>query len=85
MPHMLDVGVCSTGHIASFWGIAEAVKTRKAHAAKVAPATAHAARAKPATPPLRAAARPRPIPVQADASGVKKVIEDALRAAGLMR
>jgi len=87
MPHMLDVGVCSTGHIASFWGIAEAVKTRRAPAAKVAPApaTAPAARAKPAAPPLRAAARPRPIPAQAEASGVKKVIEDALRAAGLMR
>jgi poly(3-hydroxybutyrate) depolymerase len=76
MPYMLDVGVCSTGHIAASWGIADA-----------APASARKAGAVPR--------QDRPVPVrprrvstaapQVEISGVKKVIEDALRAAGLMR
>ena len=85
MPHMLDVGVSSTEHIAAFWGIAEtASETRVAPAAKPVTAPATMRPAKAATPPLRTPARPRPSLVP-DASGVKKVIEDALRAAGLMR
>ncbi|MES2452456.1 MAG: PHB depolymerase family esterase [Pseudomonadota bacterium] len=76
MPHMLDVGICSTSHIAAFWGIADPAAV-KARTAKPAP---RAARPAAARPPLGLAAAP-----QVEISGVKKVIEDALRAAGLMR
>jgi len=71
MPHMLDVGVCSTQAIAAFWGIADS-------AAADRPADRGAA-ARPARPALVAPGG------AADVPGVKKVIEDALRAAGLMR
>lgn len=61
-PHMLDVGLSSTRHIARFWGL-------------------HARVAKPE--PIKRAARSAE-PKRA-AHGPQKVIEDALRAAGLMR
>ena len=76
MPHILDVGSCSPSHIAAFWGIADPAAV-KARTAKPAP---RAARPAAARPPLGLAAAP-----QVEISGVKKVIEDALRAAGLMR
>nr|WP_299910857.1 PHB depolymerase family esterase [Sphingomonas bacterium] len=83
-PYMLDVGVSSTQHIAAFWGIADApVADRVAPRAAVAEASPAAPRvAQPK--PLRLPARPRPM-APVEAGGVKKVIEDALRAAGLMR
>lgn len=74
MPHMLDIGVCSTRAIAAFWGIADA---GAGVAADMPIDRRDAARsAKPALPAMGGAA---------DVPGVKKVIEDALRAAGLMR
>jgi len=68
-PYMLDAQICSTSHIARFWGILDANAARK---------------------PVReeAEARVRPSPVAETArndDGVGKVIDDALRAAGLMR
>ncbi|MFA5963350.1 MAG: PHB depolymerase family esterase [Sphingomonas sp.] len=71
--HMLEVGISSTRHIAASWGLA-----RGGIAAAILPGAvrthrepvAGAARAKSAKPGL---------------GGVGKVIEDALRAAGLMR
>jgi poly(hydroxyalkanoate) depolymerase family esterase len=80
MPYMLDVGVCSTQLIAASWGIVDTAPV----AARAAPAAPRKARPVPAPVP----AKPQLVPtasLQADASGVKKVIEDALRAAGLMR
>jgi poly(hydroxyalkanoate) depolymerase family esterase len=71
--HMLDVGLSSTDRIAAFFGIAPEVGEKRA---KAEPRAANGRR------PARAraeAARPEP------ASGVQAVIEDALRAAGLMR
>jgi poly(hydroxyalkanoate) depolymerase family esterase len=76
MPFMLDVGICSTQLIAAAWGIADATPAT----ARTAPAAPRKERAVPATPRLVPAASPQP-----EMSGVKKVIEDALRAAGLMR
>ena len=70
--HMLDVGISSTDRIAAFFGIAPALEeTSRVSAA----------------PQIEAleAGRPRLIDVSAPPSGPQKVIEDALRAAGLMR
>ena len=76
MPYMLDVGVCSTQQIAASWGIADAVPV----AARKAPAPRRTDRPAPAKPRLVPTAS-----LEVEVSGVKKVIEDALRAAGLMR
>jgi hypothetical protein len=80
---MLDVGLSSTDHIAAFFGIAPpppAVSGRK-------PAAKPAAAAPAPAPRKRAAPRrnPNPNPKPEPASGVQAVIEDALRAAGLLR
>jgi poly(hydroxyalkanoate) depolymerase family esterase len=70
--HMLDVGLSSTDKIAAFFGIApEAIEER----AEVRPPAGNGGR------PVRARPVARPEP----ANGVQAVIEDALRAAGLMR
>jgi hypothetical protein len=70
--HMLDVGLSSTDRIAAFFGIAPQVAPRKRQG-KAAASPARLA------PPRRAGAQPAP------PSGVQAVIEDALRAAGLIR
>ena len=77
MPHMLDVGLSSTDRIAAFFGIAGEPKRaeRKAGKATASPAP---------SPPRRRAAAPAG-KARAAAGGVQKVIEDALKAAGLMR
>ncbi|QNA82622.1 PHB depolymerase family esterase [Sphingomonas sp. So64.6b] len=78
-PHILDVGISSTRRIAGFWGIAasEGVKVGVLKPAVTAPAGVIAE--------LRAT-RPHGIaPIPAALSGVAKVIDDALRAAGLVR
>ena len=89
-PFMLDVGISSTRHIANFWGIASS-ETR---------ATASSGQQKPrdsqSTWPWRDVARTEAPPSslhrertaaspKADSNGVRKIIEDALRSAGLMR
>ena len=73
--HMLDVGLSSTARIAEFFGISPETAER--------PKAGH---------PAPAAAPARPAPAKAlprmslpKASGPQKVIEDALRKAGLMR
>ena len=77
--HMLETGICSTSRIAGAWGLSG--KTAKQAAPR------EAVRA-PAIPALKPAAIPtsRQRPTAAPrATGVGAVIEDALRAAGLMR
>ena len=67
--HMLDVGLSSTDRIAAFFGIA--------------PAPAETGRRSRDAPSVR---RPRARASRAEpASGVQATIEQALRAAGLMR
>ncbi len=79
--HMLEAGICSTSHIAGSWGLTgkvakqAAVRGEAVRPAVVAPVKATAAPRPRARP---AATAPR-------ATGVGAVIEDALRAAGLMR
>ena len=67
--HMLDVGLSSTDRIAAFFGIAPE------------PAARNEALAERASRSARPRAKPRTEP----ASGVQAVIENALKAAGLMR
>lgn len=87
-PFMLDVGISSTREIARIWGIADAGKLEPAPLRSDAPAEGErpslslpdAAEAK-----VDATTRqPRSSPA-ANAPGVKTIIEDALKAAGLMR
>lgn len=84
--HMLDVGLDSTGRIAAFFGIAPmagAAKARRAEPKRAKPAKAHAPTANVASHPVPP--RKRAIPkAPGESSGVKVVIEKALRAAGLM-
>ena len=74
MPHMLDVGVDSTALIARSWGLAD---TGWKHAAgRLLNAI---------VPPAPRPMAPEPAAPMAAAGGVQKIIEDALRTAGLMR
>ncbi|HEY5724309.1 MAG TPA: PHB depolymerase family esterase [Allosphingosinicella sp.] len=75
--HMIDASISSTGRIAAFFGIAPA-EAAAARPASAKPASATLARAGRAS----AARKPR---AGGPAGGVQAVIEDALRAAGLMR
>ncbi len=79
--HMLEAGICSTSQIAAAWGLTgKTVKQAAARAEAVQPTAAPAIKA-PAVPKPRA----RPAAATPRAKGVGAVIEDALRAAGLMR
>ena len=69
-PHMLETGICSTKRIAAFWGLARSEARAEPRPAIVA-RLVEEQRADPAAAPA--------------AGGVGAVIENALRAAGLMR
>ncbi len=81
-PHMLEVGLCSTSYLAAEWKLG-ATATREAG---VRPAV-HAMPAIALPAVVAAPAQPAALsrPAVARATGVGAVIEDALRAAGLMR
>ena len=76
--HMLEAGICSTSRIAGSWGLL-GKPVRQPAAARQASAPAAAALAPAAT------SRKRSLKAAPRAKGVGAVIEDALRAAGLMR
>lgn len=89
-PFMLDAGISSTREIARFWGIATSAANSPAaddgfaQRASVEPHV-HKLPAVVESDPIHeeaATASPRPA---APVSGIQKTIEDALRAAGLMR
>ena len=85
-PFMLDVGISSTRQIAGFWGLTNRseAKTEEAPGRQ----TGKAVRTyTPAEHPraVRAGAAEEPQPRSGSAAGIAKVIEDALRSAGLMR
>ncbi|UVC15532.1 extracellular catalytic domain type 1 short-chain-length polyhydroxyalkanoate depolymerase [Mesorhizobium onobrychidis] len=94
-PYMLDVGISSTRHIARFWGIAKPcvkrdanIKPAKANNEALAPGFARTLLTPKAGVPnvrhysKRANTPPSQKPNSAGA--IRKVIEDALRSAGLM-
>ena len=76
-PFMLDVGISSTRRIAGFWGIDEMQPTREN-----APVSSEDSEY-PRFPHRTLQAKPPSL--QGTPLGVQKTIEDALRAAGLMR
>jgi len=78
-PHMLEAGISSTRHIASFWGIADKVMR------KVPSSTAATVGALRQTPVAPKRDEQQSDPETPAASGVQKTIEDALRAAGLLK
>ena len=76
-PFMLDVGISSTRRIAGFWGIAEPQRGER-----VAPMSS----GKPEiTPHSHVQVVPASPVLRGNPQGVQKTIDDALRAAGLMR
>jgi poly(hydroxyalkanoate) depolymerase family esterase len=78
-PYMLETGISSTQQSLGFWGIAAA--TPKAARAAPARATGESSRVNAvAHPPARRHADRR-----SSGAGIQKTIEDALRAAGLLR
>jgi hypothetical protein len=81
-PYMLEVGVSSTREIAGFWGLIADTGSRghSAAAAEFLPARPKATEQPSAAVPT-APAHETPDA----ASGVRRTIEDALKAAGLMR
>lgn len=84
-PYMLDVGLSSTACIARFWGLAGEVAEKRTVETASVPEKAVAKRDVPAeTPPSRPAPH-KPAPAPEVGGGVRKIIEDALRSAGLMR
>lgn len=72
-PHMLEANICSTRKIANSWGLVEEGVKESALASRPLEVMA-----------VRPPTQPRSGP-QVDLGGVGTVIEDALRAAGLMR
>ena len=80
-PYMLDAGISSTLRIAQFFGIAtEAVKPADIPSAKLKPTTALSLRTPQRLHGRRIESGAAPSP-----TGIGKVIDDALRAAGLMK
>ena len=74
-PHMLDAGIHSTAHIAAFWGIALA----ETEVRTLAPERPSPLDRSAAEEPAQAFSMPGQRP------DVQKVIEDALKSAGLLR
>jgi hypothetical protein len=83
---MLDAAISSTDRIASFWGIAETGASNPQPLSEPIEAPVRKLAPRAETPKGRRAPRhARKAPVPGPASTIQKVIEDALRAAGLMR
>ncbi|TIW66280.1 MAG: PHB depolymerase family esterase, partial [Mesorhizobium sp.] len=94
-PFMLDVGISSTRHIARFWGIAKPcvmrdakTKPARANSEALAPGCARAfSMPKAGVPNVPHSAKRADLPPSQkpnSAAGIRKVIEEALRSAGLM-
>ena len=88
-PYMLDAGISSTRRIARSWGLLDGDRAETAAPAK--PTSSPPLGATGATLPVLRSVRPTRMPDQPAAkpasptNDVGKIIEDALRAAGLMR
>jgi len=76
-PHMLQAHISSTRHIAAFWGLTPAFTGEGAVSADLAK--------EPASRPARIGASLNQPAASSPATGVGKVIEDALRSGGLTR
>ena len=76
-PHMLAAAISSTDRIAAFWGIAAPIAAEKTERKAKQQERTRVRNLEPA--------ERQPAPRPAAATGVQAVIEDALKAAGLMR
>ena len=83
--YMLEASISSTYRICDFWGLAIGGDVSSASAVSPAPAASARTDADRRQPPPRLIAQPPINGAPAGPAGVGKVIEDALRAAGLMR
>ena len=89
-PYMLDVGVSSTQEIARFWGIAggeakASTGSKRDIVVHSQPPIGSRSNAGPRTSAQSPELSATPTREASPASGVQKIIEDALRTAGLMR
>lgn len=88
-PFMLDTGISSTRYIAGFWGIAAGAKKAAAKAEETIEVEPTPSRGPISTRAIERReakkAERQPGAGTSDPTGVRKIIEDALRAAGLMR
>jgi len=86
-PFMLDKQISSTRHICRFWGLSDILPSRTDHAQGAVPQNATVSRSLVLAHHSEGLAKPeRPtVPPTGSTGGVGKVIEDALRAAGLIR
>ncbi len=84
-PFMLDVGISSTRHIARFWELTKPQARRSAKTEAVSGAALQPFAPKEKPRAVRVDPTPEPANARGAAGGITKVIEDALRAAGLMR
>jgi poly(hydroxyalkanoate) depolymerase family esterase len=84
-PYMLDVVISSTARIAQFWGIGPTLGATAAKPSQAAPEPAGVADLPSVMVPRRLHGTRIERGPQPTVSGVGKVIEDALRAAGLMK
>lgn len=84
-PFMLDIGISSTRHIAGFWELTKPEVRRKAKAEAAAGAALQPFAQKEKPRAVRVDPTPQPSKARGSAGGITKIIEDALRAAGLMR
>jgi poly(hydroxyalkanoate) depolymerase family esterase len=85
-PFMQDVGISSTRHIARFWGLTEPKVRGEAEAAETASGAVLQPFVRQRQPSVvRTGRAPEPHSGNGPGGGITKVIEDALRAAGLMR
>ena len=85
-PFMLDVGISSTRRIAGFWGLTDSSEPDGEKAARrLASGTALLPNSPTENARTGGVTQPGPAHRSGSAAGITKVIEDALRAAGLMR
>jgi len=85
-PYMLDVGISSTARIARFWGLSKGDAADRRTPSAVPHTGSHGVSGPPARSEARRLPGRRIEPATPGATaGVTKVIEDALRAAGLMK
>lgn len=80
-PYLIDIGISSSLEIALGWGIAQGDPRQPSEAAAITRTPDTPPRTAPKAPSVGARARSRP----PGEDGMKSVIENALRAAGLMR
>jgi poly(hydroxyalkanoate) depolymerase family esterase len=82
--YMLDVGISSTHHICRFWGLLAASDATRPNV-QAASAVSKVEGARPTVPALAQRLVAEPVAARPGQVDVAKVIEDALRSAGLMR